>query len=92
MTTQSDSIESCWKRSKTNLGSSTLNPETVSPDGILSTNPDVSPFASWTKAILLYCDGTMFTGLRNEPISYKGDKIYFRANAIMRQNFDYLNK
>lgn len=89
--TVSDSIEDCYQRSKTNLGSSSIGwPDTISPGGILSTDPNKSKFAGWTKIVFGYCDGSMHQGYRKNPISYKGVDLYFRGAAVTRSNFKWV--
>lgn len=62
-------------------------------DGYLSTDPVKNPtFANWTKVFFIYCDGMLHQGYRKEPIAYKGTKLYFKADRIAKQNFDWLDK
>jgi hypothetical protein len=66
-------IESCYKRSKGQFGSSNPWPATYAgkDGGILSTIPSQSPFANWTKIIIMYCDGAFHQGNNLNPIPYK---------------------
>ncbi len=53
-------LESCYQRSNTDLGTSKVLPPTRDFDqyGILSTNSTMnSYFYDWTKVIVEYCDG-----------------------------------
>jgi hypothetical protein len=88
--TLDQTIADCYARSKTQLGSSKGWPETVTGDGYLSTNPATSDFANWTKIIIGYCDGSLHQGYRKEPISYKGEKLYFRGSLITRSHFKWI--
>lgn len=83
-------IESCYKRSKTLLGSSTPWPENFEGQGYLSDSPS-NMFANWTKIILFYCDGSLHQGYRPEPISYKGTHLYFRGESILRAQIKFLS-
>lgn len=65
--TLSATLESCYKRSSGNLGSSAKYPDTYDYDnkGILSTVPEVNPsFWNWTKVYVPYCDGSLHQGSR----------------------------
>ena len=73
------------------MGSSkNLAPEALSPGGYLSTDPSLSPFANWTKVIIMYCDGSIHQGHTDEPISYKDSKLYFRGADNSRSHFKWL--
>ena len=82
----SQTLESCFQRSKGALGSSSSYPATISAsEGILSDNQQ-NLFRNWTIVHLKYCDGTGHQGYRKDPIDYKATKIYFRGhNATMGQ-------
>lgn len=66
-------LESCYKRSKGQFGSSTKWPDTYESihGGILSADPQESAFANWTKVIIMYCDGAFHQGYNRGPIKYK---------------------
>ncbi len=84
-------LEDCYKRSKTDLGSSSkLASQLISPGGYLSTDPANSRFANWTKVIIMYCDGGQHQGHNNEPILYKDTKLYFRGSDNTRAHFRWL--
>ena len=70
------------------MGSSLGYPEHASYGGILSSDDDNNSFKNWTKVFLKYCDGSGHQGSRNEPISYKGKKLYFRGSNITLAQFD----
>ena len=69
--TLAKTTQSCYQRSKTMLGSSSLWPDTLAGQGYLSTNSSMSKFANWTKIIFGYCDGSLHQGNRNASIKYK---------------------
>lgn len=89
--TFSKTLESCYDRSKTILGSSRIWPDTLNPGGYLSTDPKVSQFAEWTKIVVGYCDGALFQGHVDKPVMYKGTNLYFRGAHMIRSHFEYLN-
>jgi hypothetical protein len=41
---------------------------------------------------VIYCDGSEHIGSRKEPISYKDQKLYFRATNNSLEQFYYLDK
>lgn len=56
-------LEDCYKRSMTDLGSSRNWPEFLEMDGFLSDDPYVNrDFNTWTFVVLKYCDGGSFSG------------------------------
>lgn len=71
-----------------------------SGNGVMSPNQDENPlFYDWTKIFVLYCDGSVYLGNRDEPAEYQGHKIYFRGgkNAIgifehLSHKYDFYNK
>ena len=80
--TLSNTLESCLSRSKTNLGSSKNYTKTLDVgQGILSNNANNS-LKTWTKVFIKYCDGAGHQGSRANPLSYKGESLYFRGNNI----------
>ena len=62
----------------------------MSPGGYLSTDPQNSKFANWTKIVIRYCDGSQHQGHVDEPVSYKDAKLYFRGAANTRSHFQWL--
>lgn len=64
--TLSATIESCYQRSMTDLGSSKGYKETVTYlGGILSNSNTTNPhFWNWTKVVIPYCDGSFHQGSR----------------------------
>jgi hypothetical protein len=89
---QSSAIHDCYERSMTDLGSSEGYPEFMDVDDYTyrSTNPLHNRFATWTKVIFPYCDGSLHQGFRATPISYKGKDLYFRGAAIVRAHLKWL--
>ena len=79
-TTLNEVLESCYRRSFGDNGSSKdYKDELVSPGGYLSTDTNRSQFATWTKIIIFYCDGAHHQGFNKDPISYKDTTLYFRG-------------
>jgi len=82
--------ESCYQRSKTDLGSTKNYPDTYTiNDGILSDNPK-SSFADYTKVFFKYCDGSGHQGTKTAPIAYKDTKLYFRGSNLTISKLDDL--
>ncbi len=76
----SQTVDDCYQRSKTPLGSSLSYPATMTIfEGILSDN-ESNPYRDWTMIHMKYCDGTGHQGYKKDPISYKGIKLYFRGH------------
>ena len=91
--TLDEAIEDCYKRSKTNLGSSSIDwPDTLDVKGFLSANDPTNKFANWTKIIIGYCDGSLHQGNRKNPISYKGTNLYFRGAVNTRANIKWIQQ
>jgi hypothetical protein len=89
-----DTLESCYLRSKTGLGSSAKYPPTrdFSGQGILSGRPEENPvFHDWSKVFVPYCDGGEHLGTRLQPIPYKGVDLYLRGANNSIQQFEALN-
>lgn len=88
-------LDSCVKRSKTNLGSSKkyaekLNFENVS---IISGNKTINPiYYGWNRVLIKYCDGSMHQGTRAAPVNYKDTDLYFRGANNTLEHFKYLNE
>lgn len=82
-----DSIESCYLRSLTTLGSSTTYPPTATSGGIFSNNQYLNPdFYTWNAVSPMYCDGASWTGNADQPATYNNTQIYFRG----KRNLDAL--
>ena len=78
--------EACLVRSKTELGSSTGWNETLPKTAMkswLSSDPTVSQFHDFHKAVLMYCDGASFSGHVDRPVAVGGEKIYLRGRQVL---------
>ena len=89
----SATIESCYERSMTKLGSSKEYAPTInSQGGILSMSNTTNPhFWNWTKVFVPYCDGSFHQGSRREGVNYKNTTLYFRGSNNTLEHFKYLN-
>ena len=97
-----DTLESCYYRSQTWLGSSDFLPPNNTfyslnfSQGYFSNMPEYNPdFYNWNKISISYCDGSNHQGHLDEPLDYNGTKLWFRGydNTIsvfeyMRQNYN----
>lgn len=93
--TVNETIDSCYKRSFTGLGSTKDYPPTkdASGYGILSPVKEDNPyFYDWTKVFVIYCDGSEYLGNRDEPIQYKDKSLYFRGAKNVIETFNHLDK
>ncbi len=88
--TLAKTVENCYQRSKTLLGSSTLWPDAIEGQGYLSVDPTKNEFANWTKIIFGYCDGSLHQGSTKAPLKYKDTQLYFRGANITRAHFKWL--
>ena len=78
--------DACLVRSKTELGSSTGWNETLPKTAMkswLSSDPTVSQFHDFHKAVLMYCDGASFSGHVDRPVAVGGEKIYLRGRQVL---------
>jgi len=81
----------CANRATSTLGSSKSWPNVLegSPlccydGGFLSGDPNINPlFYNWNLAFLGYCDGTFFSGNRDQPIDRGNQKLYFSGKKIL---------
>ena len=80
--------ETCYRRSKSILGSTThWSAENITNffQGILSDKNEINPwFKNWNVVVQSYCDGGLFSGKRVEPLIYRGEKMYFRGRQILK--------
>lgn len=83
-------LDSCYQRSKTTLGSSKDLPETIEGEGYLSTDPSASKFASWTKVLIAYCDGSLHQGSTETAYRFKDASLYFRGADNVRSHLKWL--
>jgi O-palmitoleoyl-L-serine hydrolase len=89
--TLEQTLENCYQRSKTDLGSSkNYTDELIINGGYLSTDPEKSKFATWTKVLIMYCDGSMHQGSNSNSIKYKDTEFFFRGADNTRAHFKYL--
>ena len=88
--------DSCWGRSRSGLGSTlpVYNPPTAKGGWLANT-----PMANWSKASVIYCDGTSFGGNRDEPVVAAGTgspvaeqnrTLYFRGQRNLDAVLDEL--
>ena len=94
-------LESCYQRSKTDLGSSSKYPDSFNYwDGMIGDNAD-NYFKDWTLVFIKYCTGTGHQGYRKEPIQYKDSRLFFRGhnvtlgvlnNLVQKHNFKNAEK
>lgn len=87
----SKTIESCYQRSRTFLGSSSYWPQQNPFYGILSNDPTKNIFANWTKAVFLYCDGAFHQGNSKSSLKYKDSELFFRGSLITKSHFKFLD-
>ena len=88
----SATLDSCLQRSKTDLGSSSAYPETITVyNGILSISEE-NNFRNWTRVFLKYCTGTGHQGTKKNPVPYKGTNLYFRGHNVTVSMLNLLEK
>lgn len=88
-------IESCYQRSSTTLGSSKTYPQTMdlASWGLLSGEPTVnSLYHDWTKVYIKYCTGTGHQGTKSAAVKYKGVDLYFRGQNVTIAILNELNE
>ena len=74
----------CYHHIFTWRGSSAYWKQTLRLRGFLNNDPDVNPaFANYSAVFVPYCDGASFSGNRDDPITVKDKKIYFRGHRIL---------
>jgi len=77
-----DSLESCYGRSLTNLGSSKAYPPQLDlGGGYFSNDPTINPLMyNWNMVFFAYCDGGFYAGNNATPAVYQGThNLYFRG-------------
>ncbi|KAK3098676.1 hypothetical protein FSP39_021875 [Pinctada imbricata] len=85
------SVEECYSRSFTELGSSVEAPMSRAFGGILSSNEVENPdFHKWNMVDFLYCDGGFFTGNRSSDIRHHSKILYLRGFQVFNAVIDYL--
>ena len=81
----------CAKRSKTNLGSSTLFTPTFEFSGMMDSQATVNPeFATYNRVVLYYCDGASFSGDADAVSNTTGTPLYFRGKRVLDALLDAL--
>ncbi|CAH8389190.1 unnamed protein product [Eruca vesicaria subsp. sativa] len=85
-----NSIESCFSRATTSLGSSNYFEHEVTIEGILSSDPSQNPdFYNWNRVKIRYCDGASFAG--NPGAEFKNEtRLFFRGQLIWEAIMDEL--
>lgn len=95
-----ETLESCYQRSLTNLGSSssfgdngTFFEKNISV-GYVSSDKETNPtFYNWNIMFIIYCDGTNGQGYLEEPIMYNGTiPIWFRGFNNTLSVFEFAKK
>ena len=94
-----DMLTSCLQRTKTEKGSSLylgLNGTILTTNsswGYFSSIEESNPyFWNWNKIYMLYCDGTLYQGFREEPINYNGTDLWFRGYNNTFATFEHVRK
>eukprot|EP01006_Ploeotia_vitrea_P035906 TRINITY_DN65948_c7_g2_i1.p1 TRINITY_DN65948_c7_g2~~TRINITY_DN65948_c7_g2_i1.p1 ORF type:complete len:391 (-),score=39.45 TRINITY_DN65948_c7_g2_i1:135-1181(-) len=79
-----ESVEDCYQRSSTDLGSSKKwdRPTMKVDDDYFSINKADNPLMwNWNKIWIPYCDGGSFSGFNFSTTMYKGKALHFRGHA-----------
>lgn len=84
-------LESCYRRSKGEFGTSKVWPDTYdgTDGGLLAVDAAKSRFANWTKIVIMYCDGSFHQGNNKSPIQYKDSQLYFRGAVNTRSHIKW---
>ena len=88
------SIEDCYSRSQTALGSTVSDPATTDSwtiEDLLVGDAARNPlFYNWTSVYLRYCDGASRASNAALPATYNSTSLYFRGFPILRATIDAL--
>eukprot|EP00929_Paragymnodinium_shiwhaense_P007595 TRINITY_DN111505_c0_g1_i1.p1 TRINITY_DN111505_c0_g1~~TRINITY_DN111505_c0_g1_i1.p1 ORF type:complete len:432 (-),score=79.13 TRINITY_DN111505_c0_g1_i1:258-1553(-) len=85
------SEEDCLTRSETVVGSSKAWRTTSAHSGLMSSDCKLNPdFCKFNRVELMYCDGSSFSGNREDPLEVQGKQLYFRGRRIVDAVFDTL--
>ncbi len=87
-------LENCYVRSKTQLGSSKNYSKTIEfhhEQGMLSSNKN-NNFKDWKKIYIKYCSGAGHQGYRSQPVKYKDSELYFRGHNITIEQFNSIEE
>ena len=94
-----ETLESCYYRSLTNLGSSTsigTNGSTYTKNisiGYASSDKETNPtFHDWNIMFIVYCDGTNSQGYLEQPLYYNNTPLWFRGFNNTLSVFEYARK
>ena len=94
-----DTLESCYLRSKSGLGSSNTwgsNNSIVQETnalGYFSSDHLTNPmFWNWNKVIIKYCDGSNHQGYSEKPYVFNGVNLWFRGYNNTLSTFEHLRK
>jgi len=81
------SMEDCYQRSLTTLGSSKKYPKTLNLEnegGYFSADPHKNPLLhNWNSVSVRYCDGASWSGNNSTVSEFNGQKLYFRGRPIV---------
>ncbi len=80
------SVEDCYERSKTDLGTSSKYPKAINlEDTYFSTNQTNNPLMyNWNAVLIKYCDGGSFSGDNETATEIHGKSLYFRGKRILQ--------
>jgi hypothetical protein len=88
-------LESCYQRSRTDLGSSKAYPKSynLAGWGLLAGEANVNHlYYDWTRIYIKYCTGTGHQGTKSASVSYKGTELWFRGHNVTIAILDSLQK
>eukprot|EP00052_Salpingoeca_macrocollata_P021749 m.187067 g.187067 ORF g.187067 m.187067 type:complete len:401 (-) comp21615_c0_seq2:1536-2738(-) len=80
-----ESLDSCYERAHTDLGSSAKYPANSSlSGGYFDSDPAVNPqMYNWNMIFMRYCDGNSFSGNNASTTEYKGMTLHWRGKHIL---------
>jgi O-palmitoleoyl-L-serine hydrolase len=79
--TMDETLEDCYTRSSSSMGSSLFMPPIIPGMGIFDGDAANNPsFHSWNRVVIWYCDGTLHQGYLSTPIIRNGKLLYFRGD------------
>eukprot|EP00959_Pyramimonas_sp_CCMP1952_P236870 4950319-Pyramimonas_sp.AAC.3 len=85
-------LDSCYVRSGGSLGSTQHDRnELILEGGYFDSDPASNPsFYDWNIVLLRYCDGSSFSGLRDDTVVVGDRELHFRGFAILQAMIDDL--
>ena len=89
------SLESCFFRSQSRLGSSRNLSATMPAytEGLLARDCSKSPALCEVNHVFLpYLDGNSFSGMREEPADFEGHQLFFRGREILAAVIDSVRR